>query len=102
VINLPPKERACILLKDEFDYSIEEIADLVSSSVGGVKSALHRGRAKLAALPEDREPLRPGQDLIDVHALYVERFNRQDWDGIRQLISDDARLLITNRGSRVS
>ena len=29
VIALPPKERACVLLKDVFDYSLEEIADLV-------------------------------------------------------------------------
>src|SRR5258707_15076152 len=29
VISLPPKERACVLLKDVFDYSLEEIAELV-------------------------------------------------------------------------
>ena len=29
VLTLPPKERACVLLKDVFDYSLEEIADLV-------------------------------------------------------------------------
>jgi RNA polymerase sigma-70 factor (ECF subfamily) len=29
VLALPPKERACVLLKDVFDYSLEEIADLV-------------------------------------------------------------------------
>jgi RNA polymerase sigma-70 factor (ECF subfamily) len=50
VINLPPKERACVLLKDVFDYSLDEIADLVDSTVGGVKAALSRGRAKLATL----------------------------------------------------
>jgi len=26
VLNLPPKERACVLLKDVFDYSLEEVA----------------------------------------------------------------------------
>jgi RNA polymerase sigma-70 factor (ECF subfamily) len=55
VINLPPKERACVLLKDVFDYSLDEIADLVESTVGGVKSALNRGRAKLATLPTTAE-----------------------------------------------
>src|SRR5215469_7078058 len=49
VALLPPKERACILLKDIFDYSLEEIAELVDSTVGGVKAALSRGRAKLAS-----------------------------------------------------
>src|SRR3989442_14012416 len=35
VLTLPPKERACILLKDVLDYSLEEIAELVDSTVGG-------------------------------------------------------------------
>jgi RNA polymerase sigma-70 factor (ECF subfamily) len=52
VMSLPPKERACVLLKDVFDYTLEEIAELVSSTVGGVKAALNRGRSKLAASPE--------------------------------------------------
>src|SRR6266567_7204848 len=48
VAVLPPKERASILLKDVFDYSLEEIADLTDSTVGGVKAALNRARTKLA------------------------------------------------------
>lgn len=52
VISLPPKERACVLLKDVFDYTLKEIAELLSSTVGGIRAALHRGRSKLAALPE--------------------------------------------------
>src|SRR6266704_6364082 len=48
VLTLPPKERACILLKDVLDYSLEEIAELVDSTVGGVKAALNRARTKLA------------------------------------------------------
>jgi hypothetical protein len=35
-------------LKDVFDYSLEDIAVMVDSTVGGVKSALSRGRSKLA------------------------------------------------------
>jgi len=29
--------------------------------------------------------------------LYVERFNRRDWDGVRELISADARLNVAER-----
>jgi RNA polymerase sigma-70 factor (ECF subfamily) len=39
VMSLPPKERACVLLKDVFDYSLQEIAELVESTEGGVKAA---------------------------------------------------------------
>src|SRR5262249_23974978 len=51
VTSLPPKERACVLLKDVFDYSLEEIAELVDSTVGGVKAALNPARTKLPASP---------------------------------------------------
>ena len=101
VLNLPPKERACVLLKDVFEYSLEEIAELVESTVGGVKAALNRGRSKLESLqgrpaapprvstPENKQILR----------LYVDRFNNRDWDGLRELISADARLLVADRYS---
>src|SRR5580698_6312843 len=82
VVNLPPKERACVLLKDVFEYSLDEIADLVDSTVGGVKAALSRGRAKLAALPElfvDRPAT--NTETLELLRLYVDGFNRRDWDG---------------------
>lgn len=61
VLHLPPKERACVLLKDVLDYSLEEIAEFVDSTTGGVKAALSRGRAKLATLAAQppRHPRRP-------------------------------------------
>ena len=43
IASLPPKERASVLLKDVFDYSLEEIAELVDTTVGVVKAALNRG-----------------------------------------------------------
>ena len=52
VLNLPPKERACVLLKDVFEYSLEETAELVESTVGGVKAALNRGRSRLESLQD--------------------------------------------------
>jgi RNA polymerase sigma-70 factor (ECF subfamily) len=97
VSSLPPKERACVLLKDVFDYSLEEIAELVDSTVGGVKAALNRGRARLAVGPGP-SPIRRTVDpeLNRVMRLYVDRFNRQDWDGVRELISADARLTVAD------
>jgi RNA polymerase sigma-70 factor, ECF subfamily len=99
VQHLPPKERACVLLKDVFDYSIEEIADLTESTPGGVKSALHRGREKLNALPPPdpaKPPVTIAPDTERVLRLYVERFNRRDWDGLRALIAADATLRVAD------
>jgi RNA polymerase sigma-70 factor (ECF subfamily) len=98
VISLPPKERACVLLKDVFDYTLEEIAELLSSTVGGVKAALNRGRTKLAALPEPAHSRRePNPELSRLLHLYVDRFNQRDWDGVRALISADPQLRVVDR-----
>lgn len=97
VQHLPPKERASVLLKDVFDYTIEEIADLVASTPGGVKAALHRGREKLGALPPPAPaPPALSQDAARLLRLYVERFNRRDWDGLRGLIAADATLRVAD------
>ncbi|HUQ80784.1 MAG TPA: sigma-70 family RNA polymerase sigma factor [Gemmatimonadaceae bacterium] len=100
VLALPPKERACVLLKDVFDYSLEEIADLVDSTVGGVKAALSRGRSKLATLsPAAASSRRTSEstESAQLLELYVDRFNRRDWDGLRELISADAQVRVADR-----
>ena len=98
VMSLPPKERACVLLKDVFDYTLEEIAELVSSTVGGVKAALNRGRSKLAASPDPLTSRREvSLELSRVLHLYADRFNKRDWEGLRKLISADARLRVADR-----
>jgi RNA polymerase sigma-70 factor, ECF subfamily len=99
VQHLPPKERACVLLKDVFDYTIEEIAGLTGSTPGGVKAALHRGRQKLNALPPlaaaRPTPVLP-RDVERLLRLYVERFNQRDWEGLRALIAADATLRVAD------
>jgi RNA polymerase sigma-70 factor (ECF subfamily) len=109
VISLPPKERACVLLKDVLDYSLEEVAEMIDSTLGGVKAALHRARAKLTALPaRSRQSLYSDARAATQHVgaidpelhrviqLYVDRFNRRDWDGLRELIRADARLMVVD------
>jgi RNA polymerase sigma-70 factor (ECF subfamily) len=98
VVHLPPKERACVLLKDVLDYSLEEIAELVDSTVGGVKAALNRGRAKLAMLRDDAPAAKAAasRQTLELLRLYVERFNKRDWDGVRKLTSADARLRVAD------
>lgn len=97
VESLPPKERACVLLKDIFDYSLEEVAELVDSTVGGVKAALNRGRTKLATAPPTKPARDANPELAQIVQLYVERFNQRDWNGVRELISADARLRVADR-----
>ncbi len=84
--------------KDVFDYTLEEIAELVDSTVGGVKAALNRARVKLAALPEQRTPpQKQDAEMSKLLNLYVERFNRRDWNGLRELIAADAQLRVVDK-----
>src|SRR6266404_1671909 len=69
VLTLPPMERACVLLKDVFDYSLEDIAEFIDSTVGGVKAALHRGRLKLATLPQRTAP--PRAKMLKSRGSYI-------------------------------
>jgi RNA polymerase sigma-70 factor (ECF subfamily) len=97
VINLPPKERASVLLKDVFEYSLEEVAELTGSTVGGVKAALHRGRTKLAETSPPATANRVDPEMTQIIRLYVDRFNRHDWDGVRELIRADAHVNVADR-----
>lgn len=98
VLRLPPKERACMLLVEVLDYSLQEAADVVGSTVGSVKAALHRGRAKLAERREGQHVVRRrvSDDDLRVLRLYVDRFNRRDWNGVLELTRADARLLVAD------
>jgi RNA polymerase sigma-70 factor, ECF subfamily len=84
-------------LKDVFDYSLEEIAELVDSTIGGVKAALNRGRGKLEALHDAPKPkAAPTAEALDLLRRYVALFNLRDWDGVRELTSADARLRVAD------
>src|SRR5262249_32542104 len=94
VSALPPMERACVLLKDVLDYRLTEIAEVVESTLGGVKAALHRGRAKLRKLHDTPSRGELDQEQQRLLEEYIECFNRKDWDALRRLIQADARVEI--------
>jgi RNA polymerase sigma-70 factor (ECF subfamily) len=86
---LPPQERAAVVLKDVFDFSLAEIASMVGTSVGAVKSALHRARGTLAADDrEERAMRRPGPDPSVLKAA-AEAFTAYDVEALLALVSDD-------------
>jgi RNA polymerase sigma-70 factor, ECF subfamily len=87
--RLAPQERAAVVLKELFDYSLDDIAALLSTTVGAVKAALHRGRARMRD-PEDAvttpRPL-PSAALVD---RFVDAYRAADLPGLLNLMLDNA------------
>jgi len=81
-VLLPPRERAAVVLKDVFDLTLEEVADMLETSVGAVKAALHRGRGRLA---EPGSPRREPPDRAVLDAL-AAAFTAYDLDRIATLL----------------
>jgi len=83
--NLPARERAAIVLRDVFDLSAEETAALLQISVGAVKSALHRGRARLDDLPAIDAAV-PSRALVD---RFTAAMSANDLEALQALCSAD-------------
>jgi RNA polymerase sigma-70 factor (ECF subfamily) len=82
--RLSPQERAAFVLKEVFDMTLEEIAELLATTTGAVKTALHRGRERLHA-PEgaaSHRPL-PSPELLD---RFIARYNARDVAGLTALM----------------
>jgi RNA polymerase sigma-70 factor, ECF subfamily len=90
LVRLAPQERAAVVLKDVFDFSLDEIAETLVTTVGAVKAALHRGRGKLAE-PEDPPERLPAPGALDA---FCAAFNARDLDGLTDLLLDGATVEI--------
>lgn len=69
---LTPKQRAVLLLRDVFDYSVREVAECLGMSEGNVKVVHHRARAAMDAY--DRERCIPTPALQERTRQALEHF----------------------------
>jgi len=98
-MRLPVAQRSSVILMDVLGYSLEEVSEVMGTSILSVKGALYRGRISLrefADEPDDR-PI----PVLSVHErslldAYVERFNARDFDAIRNMLADEVRLDLVN------
>ncbi len=56
LLQLPPEFRVAVVLADIEGHSYEEIAEMMNTSVGTVRSRIHRGRKQLRNLVMKRHP----------------------------------------------
>jgi RNA polymerase sigma-70 factor, ECF subfamily len=96
--QLPPRQRATLLLCDVMGWSATETAQLLGGTVASVNSALQRARATLAKRypaaqrPGEGRRLEPMADeqqrlLLD---RYVQAWERTDVEGFVELLRSDA------------
>jgi RNA polymerase sigma-70 factor (ECF subfamily) len=86
--QLAPKERAAVVLKEAFSFTLEEAAEALSTSVGAVKAALHRGREKLKHAEAEPENT-PCPAVLDE---FCKAFNDRDLERLLSLLLDTAEI----------
>jgi RNA polymerase sigma-70 factor (ECF subfamily) len=86
IARLSPQERAAVVLKDVFDFTVEEIAETLSTTTGAVGAALHRGRRKVLA-PEPEEHRVPAPGALNE---FCDAFNARDLPRLTALLLDTA------------
>jgi RNA polymerase sigma-70 factor (TIGR02960 family) len=95
VQQLPPRQRAVLILRDVLGFAASEAAHILGSTEDSVTSALKRARAALHRDGADRAEAPPVRDSVREKQL-VERLTRAyeagDVDGIIALFADDAWL----------
>ncbi|MFF3845048.1 sigma-70 family RNA polymerase sigma factor [Streptomyces sp. NPDC002328] len=92
--QLPPKQRAVLILREVLAWRASEVAELLGTTVASVNSALQRARATLAERAETgaeatvSDPLDEGQrKLLD---RYVAAFEGYDMTALTALLHEDA------------
>ncbi|MEV7385642.1 sigma-70 family RNA polymerase sigma factor [Streptomyces sp. NPDC091215] len=92
--QLPPKQRAVLILREVLAWKASEVAELLGTSVASVNSALQRARATLAeqqqsgTAAEVSDPLdEEQQKLLE---RYVAAFEGYDMAALTALLHEDA------------
>jgi RNA polymerase sigma-70 factor, ECF subfamily len=90
--QLPPRQRAVLILCEVLRWKAAEVAELLDTSVASVNSALQRARATLEA--SNVTPTQAASvETADRELLrrYVDAFERYDMEALTSLIVEDAR-----------
>jgi RNA polymerase sigma-70 factor, ECF subfamily len=94
--NLPPRQRAALVLCDVLGFRTAEVADMLDTGEASVKGALQRARAALEArLPtadRDRAPRPNSARERQLVGRFADAVQSGDIDDLVALLTDDALL----------
>jgi RNA polymerase sigma-70 factor, ECF subfamily len=89
--QLPPRQRAVLLLADVLGWSAIEIASVLDASVASANSALQRARAKLATIDRDvRQAPMTDECKRSLLERYVQAWESADLERFVALLKEDA------------
>ncbi len=87
---LPGRQRAVLILRDVLGWTGPEVAELLESTVASVNSALQRARATIdSELPEQAYATAQEDERVLLRR-YVELWSAGDFDGLVELLREDA------------
>lgn len=90
-----PQEFAAILLKDVYDFTLDEVADFIGTSLGTVKSALGRARRKMQDRNDAHVDDDAGKALV---GAFVDAINSGDVDRVVNLMAEKVQIKVCNVG----
>ncbi|HEV8262143.1 MAG TPA: sigma-70 family RNA polymerase sigma factor [Burkholderiales bacterium] len=89
--QLPPRQRAALLLCDVLGWSAAEVATLLGGSTASINSALQRARDTLAKHhPHGRTPVTPSSVQQELLGRYLRAWEGLDLDSFVALLKEDA------------
>jgi RNA polymerase sigma-70 factor (ECF subfamily) len=97
---LNAKQRAVLVLRDVFDYSVKEAAKALDMSEANIKTTLHRARKAMGSYDEARRaPVADERErLMDVMQKFVMALTAQDVEAVEALLREDALILADGGG----
>lgn len=88
--ELPPTQRAVLLLKEVMGFSSADIAETLGTTTASVNSALQRGRATIGTgLEQPEREANEGAETAAV-AAFVDAFERHDFDAVVASLAKEA------------
>ena len=100
---LTPTRRAVLLLRDAFDYSTSETADVLGMTEANVKVTLHRARREMrdyerVRVPRDAAWHEMAQNTLDT---FLRCLAAHDFTGLERLLSENV-VVISDGGGEVT
>ena len=98
--QLTPRQRAVLLLRDVFDYSVKETCEALDLSEPNVKTTHHRARHVMSAY--DRQRLRRSSSVQNSNRAalfqFLQRLEANDVAGLEALLAEDVKTTTDGGG----